>query len=113
MKCGITLSEWKTPNTYDANYSSLPEEPGVYLLVLRKFIITHNGIRLRNRIAYVGSSYNLAKRLRKHPMINKILDDLNCEGYSIACYFKPCTNYRSEERSLIKETQARWNKQWR
>ncbi len=112
MKGGIILSKWETPNTYDTNYSSLPEEPGVYLLVLRKLIIG-NKLKFRHKIAYVGSSCNLSKRLEKHPMVNKILDDLNDNSYSIACYFKRCEDYLTEEKKLIKATQARWNKQWR
>jgi excinuclease UvrABC nuclease subunit len=112
MKGGIVLSDWNTPNTYDINFAPLPQASGVYLLVLRKITFI-KGWRIRHEIVYVGSSINIANRLRFHQILNRIQKEITDSGTSVVCYFKTCSDYIALEKNLIKETQARYNKQWR
>lgn len=108
----INLNEWYTPNTYGSNYMSLPEMPGVYLLVLREFDFYLSS--MTPTILYVGSSDNLYQRCKNHPVKTKILESVKGNHTpDVACFFRICDDYRVVEKKLIKQTQARYNKQWR
>ena len=100
---------WRTPNTYGENYASLPDLPGVYLLVLIEY-----GETLRyvlQTVVYAGSSDNLRQRCKYHPVKYRMLDDYP-DGHCV-CYFKVCDDYRVQEKRLIGQLQPRYNKQWR
>jgi excinuclease UvrABC nuclease subunit len=100
--------EWSTPDTYDRNYKAIPECSGVYFLVHRD----HNflkSLKVKYKILYVGSSKNLKQRYRSHE-VHRILREIFGD---VVFYFKETDNYIEEEKALIKQTEARFNKQWR
>lgn len=97
-------NDWKTPNTYNANFGWPPCSPGVYLLTVTTFDIEK---RCGNwDIQYVGSSKKLINRYRGHPVLSKMREQYNyCQFY-----FRECDNYLEEESRLIKEIQPILNK---
>lgn len=100
--------EWKTNRTYNENYSEIPNVPGVYLLV--KTDLNLKTGEKKYEILYVGSSKNLKQRHARHEVL-RILTEIY--GSDIRFYFKEEQNYLSVEKWLIKQTKARFNKQWR
>ena len=107
LKGGFVFNhlEWKTPNTYNSNYSSVTENSGVYVFTSTTF----EENRLNFEILYVGSAKNLKQRYKNHE-VKKIL----CEIYNyIQFYFVEEKNYREIEKTLIKTMQPKFNKQWR
>jgi len=99
--------EWKTPNTYDNNFSDLPNDSGIYCIVLP----TPNYAlqKYEYEILYVGSAKNLKVRYNKHEVMRMLT---RFYGY-VQFYFKTESNYRNVEKSLIKKIQPKYNTQWR
>lgn len=96
-------SEWNTNRTYNRNYAPVPSSPGVYLIV-------YTDKHLNNEILYVGSSYNLKQRYLRHEVL-RILQEVY--GNDVRFYFKVEPDYKNVEINLIRQTKARFNKQWR
>jgi excinuclease UvrABC nuclease subunit len=96
--------DWKTERTYNTNFSPIPERPGVYLIVNTDF-------NFRHEVLYVGSSQNLKQRHSRHEVL-RILSEMY-DGLGVRFYFREEPDYLSVEKQLIKETQARFNTQWR
>lgn len=60
---------WRTPDTWDGWYfSPIPDSPGIYLLMVSHL----NALRQPRRVAYVGKSINLFRRLSGHTVIREI-----------------------------------------
>ena len=98
---------WSTPRSYSNDFAPLPNESGVYFIVVRDWSSA------KKTIVYVGSSKNLAKRCERHPMITKIESHIRSQFEDAVVYFCQCNNYLEREKSLIRATQARYNRQWR
>lgn len=106
MEISFNQPDWKTPNTYDFNFSSVPLNSGVYVL-------THTYTDFKNKkmiyeVLYVGSSNSLLNRYRSHEVIRK----LNKKYSYIQFYFKEVDNYLEIEKKLIKKLQPKYNKIW-
>lgn len=101
-------SEWKTNRTYNKNYSEIPRAPGVYLLVKTEIDLKTG--EQRYEILYVGSSKDLKQRYGRHEVLRILTEIYDGE---VRFYFKQEENYLSVEKWLIKQTKARFNKQWR
>ena len=100
--------DWYTERSMDCNYKSIPNKSGVYLLVDRKLTFKKDKVLVENTILYVGSSKNLKQRYKSHSthrLLKEIFGD-------VIFYFKETDNYIEEEKALIKQTKARFNKQW-
>src|SRR4030042_5329204 len=93
--------DWLTPNTYGENYSVIPEQSGIYLIV---YFDMEN---LIHTIMYIGSSKNLAKRYKTHETLRLLKIFYNY----IHFYFKVMDNYISEEKRLIQIIKPKFNKQ--
>jgi excinuclease UvrABC nuclease subunit len=61
---------WATPDCYSKDFKPLPKDPGVYLFALTK--VSGREGSLYPRIAYVGQSTNLFRRLSNHPIEDEI-----------------------------------------
>lgn len=101
----MDLTKWSTPNTYDTNFSCVPGEPGVYLIVWPQ--VNHESKSLDDEILYVGSSKNLIKRYERHEVIRLLR---NMYGY-VQFYFRVTADYKKEEIDLIKKIKPRFNTQ--
>lgn len=104
-------NQWFTERTFDTNFAPLPECSGVYLIVRRDFRKLPVG-KTKYKVLYVGSSKNLQQRCAKHKIADLINGDLP-PMVDAVFFFLPCANYIEEEKRLIKQIQARYNKQWR
>ena len=100
-------NDWKTPNTYDCNFSYPPEKSGVYLIVFP--IINKHKNKYDYNILYVGSAKDLKKRYRSHEVMRMLRESY---GY-VQFYFKIEEHYREVEKRLIKLIQPKYNIQWR
>lgn len=94
--------EWRTPNTYCRNFKSAPASSGVYLLVTFALITMKTP---KGQIVYIGSSKNLAARLRSHEVIEK----LQKAGHYVRFYFKECADFIDEEKRLIRSIRPKFN----
>lgn len=101
-------NEWFTPKTYDSNYKYPPQTPGVYLWV--NLIFNHKKNAIDYEILYVGSTNNLARRYLHHEK-RSVFRQLY--GNNLRFYFQENDDYYETEKRLIKETEARFNVQWR
>lgn len=97
---------WKTPNTYNKNYGTPSNEPGVYLLV--KTDLNEVNKEVVHEILYVGSSTNLYNRFKKH----EVLRVLKKTHEYIQFYFIHTKDYAELEKKLIKDIQPKHNTQW-
>lgn len=95
----IKEKDWKTPNTYDKNFSELPKSSGVYLVVAVSFI------PFSKEIIYVGSSRNLHKRHLNHEVVRRVKSDYD----HIQIYFQSTENEIEFEKFLIKKIQPSLN----
>jgi excinuclease UvrABC nuclease subunit len=103
----IKENEWKTPNTYGNNFSSVPKTCGVYLLVVFNNLLEKKNLQIEPTILYVGSSINLQQRREKHEVkrhLQKLYD-------YIYFYFKETDNYKNYEIELIKNIHPKFNTQ--
>lgn len=95
--------EWLSPNSY-SNYASLPDKPGVYLLVAVDIGMPLLGYM----VLYVGMSDNLKYRLSNHPIIRHCRDKYKI----VNIYFKRSrSNLRKLEKELILKFHPLYNKQ--
>ncbi len=99
--------EWKTPNTYNTNFATPPDKPGVYLLARPDF--NRKKKTTKWEILYVGSAKNLKIRHGRHEVLRVLREIYKYVRF----YFKEEQLYRQTERQLIKQIQPRFNKQWR
>lgn len=102
MKDDFNRRTWKTPNTYDANYSLPPNKSGVYFIILP--INNFNSYR----ILYIGSSKNLSARYSKHEVLRMLKETY---GY-VQFYFREEQHYKECEKLFIKKYQPKYNTQW-
>lgn len=98
--------EWKTPNTYDSNFGSPSNKPGVYLLVKTDVDILKKTIS--HEILYVGSSKKLYERFKNHEVL-RLLKQVH---EYIQFYFLHTLDYIEMEKLLIKKIQPKHNTQW-
>lgn len=102
MNIEFDHKSWPTPNTYNENFRSLPDRPGVY-------VINHYDLDAHtNEILYIGSAKNIALRLRSH----EVLRVISHFYYYTPISFMECTNYREVEKYLIKKYKPKFNKQY-
>lgn len=99
-------SEWKTPNTYDTNFSYPPQKPGVYLIV---YPTIGKKNKMEYEMLYAGSSSNLQQRYSSHEVLRRIRSEYDYFQF----YFIEHEQYRQIEKRLIKATQPKYNRQWR
>jgi excinuclease UvrABC nuclease subunit len=99
--------DWKTPNTYGTNYSSVPKKAGVYLLVYFENLIDYEKLEINPNILYVGSSINLNQRRERHEVKRHLLKIYN----HIFFYFKETEDYINYEIELIKNIRPKYNTQ--
>ena len=99
--------DWKTPNTYGTNYSSIPKKAGVYLLVYFENLIDYERLEINPNILYVGSSINLNQRRERHEVKRHLLKIYN----HIFFYFKETEDYINYEIELIKNIRPKYNTQ--
>lgn len=83
------------------NHKEIPQESGVYLLVSETEIEDF----IHRKIEYVGSSYNLYRRLSSHP-VKRLL---NNKGIYVALYFWPCKDYLQREYRMIEKYKPPYN----
>lgn len=98
---------WFTPNTYDVNFKFPTTNSGVYIIV--SAIPNIKRKKMEYTILYIGSAKNIKSRHDGHAVL-RILK----ETYQfVQFYFKEDVNYRQLEKTLIKQLQPKFNKQWR
>jgi hypothetical protein len=98
---------WRSPDTYDPEFSELPEAPAVYLVAAIQLWPGVNGPP-HFEVAYVGMSENVSQRLdRSHAAMTRIEE----EGLWPKRFFKMCekSELRRVERQLIRFYQPRLN----
>lgn len=97
--------EWYTPNTYDANFKTPPESPGVYLFYAFE---KYSDIGLNGQIVYIGSTKNLAQRKCRHEVLRMI----HRHYRYIQFYFREIpTDFKDIERTLIQVVKPIYNTQ--
>lgn len=86
------------------------ENSGVYAVCYVKFTNLYPVGLKKYRVVYIGSSYNIQKRVKnqKHPY-RRVYSI--CKNYSICLFYFECDNYLEVEKLLIKKYQPRFNKQ--
>jgi excinuclease UvrABC nuclease subunit len=95
---------WKTPNTYDEDFSSPPPRSGVYMLVG----LNDDEFKCRE-LLYIGSAKSLAIRYEKHE-VRRVLQNIYKR---VEFWFHEVDLYRNREKELIKKYQPKFNTQWR
>jgi len=91
-------TEWKTPNTYDTNFSDPTDKAGVYLIM-------NYESEYKFEILYVGSAKNLKNRYKSHSLLNT----LKMQNKYVRFYFKETANYLQDEIKLIKSIKPKYN----
>jgi len=59
---------WRTPDCYSRDYETIPDSPGIYLLLASADVTADEA----PVVAYVGKSMCLSRRLNGHPVANEI-----------------------------------------
>lgn len=93
---------WLTPDTYDSGaFASLPNEPGVYLLLCYGELMNPIGV------GYVGSAKSLLRRLSQHEVYRLIVRD----GLWPQRWFKiyPAQQIREVEKQYIRQLDPAYN----
>lgn len=102
---------WKTPNSYNTNYQSVPNTSGIYVIA-RPMFNKQGGDGVcyieDYEILYIGSAKNLKARYQRHEVL-RILSIVY--GY-VQFYFYETKNYKSIEISLIKKIKPKFNTRW-
>ena len=98
---------WRSPDTYDPEFSELPEAPAVYIVAaIQLWPGVHGPAHFE--VAYVGMSENVSQRLdRNHAALTRIEE----EGLWPKRFFKVCekSELRGAESQLIRLYQPRLN----
>ena len=102
LQSDLTADGWRTPNTYGNDFAEPECAPGVYLFLMGRDFLFHDGL-----VAYVGMSRNLAQRLSNHPTKAEI----DSAAAWVATWFKPtpASNLRCIERQYIRQFDPPWN----
>ena len=102
----LIKEKWKSPDTYNREFSPLPTESGVYLFTLIDLFDYKSNPRV-GLVAYVGMSKNILKRISSHPTKRKI-EKLNL--YTKTWFLPyPEEETRNLERELIRRFNPPWN----
>lgn len=91
--------DWKTPNTYSANYGHPSGKSGVYCFVV---YTSHED---RGNVVYIGSSKSIETRYRGHAVKAALYQDY----WYVRFYFKELENYKQVERELILRFKPKFN----
>lgn len=103
--------DWLTTDYYGP-ISEVPNESGVYALVISTFVPKLK--KFKHKVAYIGMSLNLSRRLGQHEVIGEINEFLSRTGKSgrsfLRAYFQVhATNLRKIERDLIRAFNPPYN----
>ena len=97
-KVTLYLSDWHTPNCY-SDAVDPPSKSGVYLIVKHDGVFTSGKPNMD--IIYIGSSKNLASRLRSHEVYK--IASLLLPDVFINYYFHETELFREYEKELIRK----------
>jgi hypothetical protein len=95
--------KWKTPNTYNGNYSPPTNESGVYC-----FVVYASPTDIGN-VVYVGSSKSIEIRYKGHAVKAALYE----QYWYVQFYFLECKNFKELEKELISRFQPKFNIQHR
>lgn len=93
--------DWLSPNTYNCNFETPPDKPGVYMIIITNLDYMADVNVNQKKVIYVGSSKNLNKRYVGHEVV-KIARAL-LPQYHVGFYFKLDDDYKNTEKYLIKK----------
>ena len=102
------FKSWRTPNSYDLDFSPLPNSPGVYIFVACDVCCYTKGNPFVYDILYVGMSLRLAQRCNDSHEVFALL----CEKYDyVKTFFKSLSKdaLRETEKCLIQELHPPYN----
>lgn len=96
---------WLTPNTYDSNFSEIPNCSGVYAIVRCDINLIKKTVR--RTVVYIGMSMRLSNRLKAHPVLARA----NRRFPYVQVFFKRCEPefLRAMESGLIKQFNPIYN----
>lgn len=91
------LMKFKTPNTYDTNFSEVPKKPGIYFFTTPFYDDNILFGYEYERILYIGGSKNLYNRYNSHEK-SRFLKEICRTSF----YFFETELYKEKEIELIK-----------